>query len=409
MYQEIQACRISGSTNLIKVVSLGEQHLTGVFPKSPTEAITKGPIDLVWCPDSGLLQMKQSYNLAEMYGDNYGYRSGLNASMVGHLQQKAHDLTRLAGLQAGDTVLDIGSNDATLLKAYPESMHKIGVDPIGKNFKAHYGSAISLIPAFFSAAAYWQQFPHRQPKLITSIAMFYDLESPSDFVKDIEALLHPEGLWHFEQSYMPSMLRTNAYDTICHEHLEFYSFEVVKSLLETHGLKVIDVQMNGINGGSFAVTAAKRKSEYKPNHAVINWLLHQERMMELYTLEPFQAFEARIYKHRTELLTLIENMVADGKTILGYGASTKGNVLLQFCGITNKLIPYIAEVNTHKYGCYTPGTHIPIISEQEAMAMKPDYFLVLPWHFKHSILEKEKTYLQNGGKFIFPLSEIEII
>jgi len=380
-----------------------------VFPKSTTESVTKGPIDLVWCPDSGLLQLKQSYHLAEMYGENYGYRSGLNISMVDHLHQKAYHLAKFVGLKAGDTVLDIGSNDATFLKAFPVSMHKIGVDPTGDKFSAYYGQEISLVADFFSATTFLNQFPHEQPKLITSIAMFYDIESPSQFVKDIEVLLAPDGIWHFEQSYMPSMLRTNAYDTICHEHLEFYSFQVVKSLIEAHGLKVIDVQMNSVNGGSFAVTAAKKTSTYAPNHAIINWLLNQEEMMNLYTLAPFRAFEARIFKHRTELLTLIENIVASGKTVFGYGASTKGNVLLQFCGITKELLPYMAEVNPSKYGCYTPGTHIPIISEREAMAMKPDYFLVLPWHFKHHILEKEKDYLQKGGKFVFPLSEIEIV
>jgi hypothetical protein len=409
MYQEIQKCRISGSSNLIQVLSLGEQYLTGVFPKSPTETITKGPVDLVWCPDSGLLQMKQSYNLEEMYGDNYGYRSGLNASMVNHLHQKAQALTKLAGLRPGDTVLDIGSNDATLLNAYPDFVRKVGMDPTGYKFREFYGPEIALIPDFFSAETYLQQFEAQKPKLITSIAMFYDLENPSDFVKDIHTLLAPDGLWHFEQSYMPSMLRTNSYDTICHEHLEFYSFQVVKTLLEAHDLKIIDVQMNSVNGGSFAVTAAKKQAHYQPNHAIINWLLHQEECLGLDTPKPFREFEERVYKHRNALLELIEKIVASGKTIFGYGASTKGNVLLQFCGITNAMLPFIAEVNPGKYGCYTPGTHIPIISDKEAISMKPDYFLVLPWHFKHGILEKEKEFIRNGGKFIFPLPEIEII
>ncbi|MFN8346808.1 MAG: class I SAM-dependent methyltransferase [Spirosomataceae bacterium] len=409
MYLEIQKCRISGSSNLIPVISLGEQYLTGVFPKSPSETITKGPIDLVWCPDSGLLQMKQSYNLEEMYGDNYGYRSGLNASMVNHLHQKARVLGKAADLRPGDTVLDIGSNDATLLNAFPDFVHKIGVDPTGNKFREFYGPEIALIPDFFSAEVYRRQFESQKPKLITSIAMFYDLENPANFVKDIHTLLAPDGLWHFEQSYMPSMLRTNSYDTICHEHIEFYSFEVVKTLLEAHDLKIIDVQMNSINGGSFAVTAAKKQADYLPNHAVINWLLHQEESLGLDTPKPFREFEERVYKHRKALLELIEKIVDSGKTVFGYGASTKGNVLLQFCGITNRLLPFIAEVNPNKYGCYTPGTHIPIISDKEAIAMKPDYFLVLPWHFKHGILEKEKEFIRNGGKFIFPLPEIEII
>jgi hypothetical protein len=409
MYKEIDKCRISGSTNLVTVLSLGEQYLTGVFPKSPTEKITKGPLDLVWCPDSGLLQMKQSYDLDEMYGENYGYRSGLNASMVRHLQQKIKTLERLVKPIDSDLVIDIGSNDATSLKAYSGKHRKVGIDPTGNKFKEYYTDDISLIPDFFSAKAFHSLFPNEKAKIITSIAMFYDLESPMDFVKDIEQCLAEDGVWHFEQSYMPSMLRTNSYDTICHEHLEFYSFKVVKQMLENCGLRVIDVVMNSINGGSFAITACKKDASYKSNYAIINWMLKQEDDMGLDTPKPYRDFEDRVFRHRKNLTELIEALVADGKKIIGYGASTKGNVLLQFCGLNPNHIPYIAEVNEDKFGSFTPGTNIPIISEAEAKAMKPDYFFVLPWHFKNNILEREKDYIAQGGKFIFPLPEIEIV
>ena len=409
MHSEIKKCRISGSSNLITVLSLGEQYLTGVFPKSKEEEVSKGPLDLVWCPDGGLLQLKQSYSLDEMYGDNYGYRSGLNTSMVRHLTNKIHALERLVILNQNDLVIDIGSNDATSLKAYKSKCRKVGIDPTGNKFKEYYTDDIFLIPTFFSASAFKKEFDIDKAKIITSIAMFYDLESPATFVKDIEQCLANDGIWHFEQSYMPSMLRTNAYDTICHEHLEFYSLNVVNNLLESCGMRIIDVQVNDINGGSFAVTACKKNAAYKSNNAVINWLLQQEAEMELNTEAPYTAFKERVFKHRNDLVNLIDALVADGKKIFGYGASTKGNVLLQFCGFTSKQIPYIAEVNEQKFGSYTPGSLIPIISEKEAKAMKPDYFLVLPWHFKNSILEREREYIEQGGKFIFPLPEIEMV
>jgi len=408
-YTEIEKCRISGSKNLVTVLSLGEQYLTGVFPKSEDEEITKGPLDLVWCPDSGLLQMKQSFSLEEMYGENYGYRSGLNSSMVKHLQQKSKTLEKIANPSEEDLVLDIGSNDATSLKAYQGSFKKVGIDPTGNKFKEFYTEGIDLIPDFFSADIFNYHFPNRKTKIVTSIAMFYDLESPVKFVEEIESILHDEGIWHFEQSYMPSMLRTNSYDTICHEHLEFYSFKVVKEMLERCNLRVIDVQMNSINGGSFAVTAAKKESPYESNTPIINWMLKQEEEMGLDTPKPYREFEERVYRHRNSLRDLIKSLVEDGKKVFGYGASTKGNVLLQFCNLTKEDIPYIAEVNEDKFGSYTPGTSIKIISEKEAKEMSPDYFLVLPWHFKSSILEREKDYLENGGKFIFPLPDIEII
>ena len=409
MYTEITKCRVSDSTNLVTVLSLGEQFLTGVFPKTQDEMVSKGPVDLIWCPDSGLLQMKQSFQAEEMYGDNYGYRSGLNMSMVRHLQQKIRTLEKLVNLTDSDLVIDIGSNDATSLKAYSGNHRKVGIDPTGNKFRHFYTDDITLIPDFFTADKFRALFPNEGAKIITSIAMFYDLESPLNFVRDIAECLDNKGIWHFEQSYMPSMLKTNSYDTICHEHIEYYSLTVVNNMLKDCGLKIIDVQMNGINGGSFAVTASKESAPYKPNRAVIDWMLHQENEMGLNTLQPYKEFEERAFKHRKSLMLLIEALVADGKKVFGYGASTKGNVLLQFCGLTSKHIPYIAEVNEEKFGCFTPGTLIPIISEAEAKAMKPDYFLVLPWHFRENILAREKEFLENGGKFIFPLPEIEII
>ena len=409
MYSEICNCRICRNTNLITVLSLGEQSLTGVFPKHMTDKVTSGPLDLVWCTCCGLLQLKQSYNLDEMYGDNYGYRSGLNASMVRHLTNKIKTLENLVTLSEHDIVVDIGSNDATSLKAYTAKCKKVGIDPTGTKFREYYTDDINLIPDFFSKEIFFNHYPKEKAKIVTSIAMFYDLEDPTAFVEDIEAILSDNGIWHFEQSYMPSMLRSNAYDTICHEHLEFYSFKVIKNLLESCGLRVIDVQMNAINGGSFAITACKPDAAYHSNTPVIEWMLRQEEDMGLDTPKPYRNFEEKVFLHRKNLVELIEALVKDGKKIFGYGASTKGNVLLQFCGLTSRHIPCIADVNPDKFGCYTPGTDIPIVSEEEARAMKPDYFLVFPWHFKHSILEREREFTEQGGKFIFPLPEIEIV
>jgi hypothetical protein len=240
--------------------------------------------------------------------------------------------------------------------------------------------------------------------------MFYDLEDPTKFVREVESILAEDGIWHLEQSYMPSMLRLNSYDTICHEHLEYYSLGVAKTIMEVAGFKIVDVMMNAVNGGSFAVTVAKAANQkVRPNDAMINWLLEQEERMGLTTPKPYREFEEKVFRHREDLIRLIRALNADGKKVLGYGASTKGNVVLQFCGFSERDIPAIADVNPDKFGCFTPGTHIPIIPESEARAMKPDYLLVLPWHFKAGILEREKEYLANGGKMIFPFPEIEIV
>ncbi len=409
MTKRIQQCRVSGSTNLVTVLSLGDQALTGVFPSSADAPVTVGPLELVWCPESGLLQLAHSYDAGEMYGENYGYRSGLNQSMVRHLTQKVAHLERIADLKPGDAVLDIGSNDATTLKAYKTSaLTRIGIDPTGAKFRQYYTDDIRLVPDFFSHSAFSGVTPNRA-RIVTSIAMFYDLEDPIWFAREVAKSLAPDGLWHFEQSYMPSMLRMTSYDTICHEHIEYYSLQVIQRILDAADLRVLDVQMNAINGGSFAVTATHKSSARKANDAVVEWLLSQEERMGLGTPQPYREFETRVYRHREDLRRLLKSLRDSGKRILGYGASTKGNVVLQFCGIGPDLVEAIAEVNPDKFGRFTPGSRIPIVSEEEARARDPDYFLVLPWHFKEGILQREQEYLAKGGKMIFPFPEIEII
>lgn len=408
-YRRIERCRVNGGPNLVSVLNLGHQVLTGVFPRWRDQSVTAGPLELVWCSESGLLQLAHSFDPQEMYGENYGYRSGLNQSMVRHLTDKARWLERFCGLQPGDFVLDIGSNDGTLLKAYgTPGLRRVGIDPTGTKFAAFYPDDIVLIPAFFSAAVSRSRIA-APARIVTSIAMFYDLDDPVAFAEQVASVMAADGVWHFEQSYMPSMLRLTAYDTICHEHLEYYSLAVVQGILDRADLKIVDVQMNSVNGGSFAVTATHRSNPVRGNRAVIDWLLEQEERMGLNTPRPYRDFEERVFRHRADLVRLLHSLVADGKRILGYGASTKGNVLLQFCGITERDVTAIADVNPDKFGCYTPGTGIPIVSEAEARAMAPDYFFVLPWHFKTGILEREKEFLARGGKMIFPFPEIEIV
>jgi hypothetical protein len=409
-YTEIKRCRVSGSSHLISVLNLGEQFLTGIFPRQPTQPVTKGPLELVWCPDSGLLQLRHSYNLAEMYGDNYGYRSGLNASMIAHLQTKVLNLERIRSLRAGEWVIDIGSNDGTLLNSYQtRGLRRVGIDPTVEKFHEFYSADIVLVADFFSSDRYLEASGNERASIITSIAMFYDLEDPRTLVRDVARSLASDGIWHFEQSYMPYMLRTNSYDTVCHEHLEYYTVDVVRRLLEQHGLRIINVQTNSINGGSFGVTACHHDAPFSANRAIIDWILRQEENLELYSPKPYRQFEERVFRHRADLQHLIQMLVGDGKRVVGYGASTKGNVLLQFCQFGPEHLLAIADVNPDKFGAFTPGSYIPIISEADAHAMRPDYFLVLPWHFKDVIIQREKDYLASGGKMIFPLPEIEII
>jgi hypothetical protein len=403
---QIKSCRICESTDLIEVVNLGTQALTGVFPKNETEDIISGPLAILWCRKCNLLQLKHRYPPEAMYGDNYGYRSGLNQSMVKHLKQKASLLSTLTDLSERDAVLDIGSNDGTLLSAYKNiGPHRVGIDPTGNKFEKYYENSIELISDFFS----YEKVGSRKFKIITSISMFYDLDDPRLFVEEIKSSLHKEGVWHFEQSYMPSMIRQTSYDTICHEHIEYYSLTPIADLLKQVGLKILDVKMNAVNGGSFAVTACHSDSKRSIKCDIIDWLLEREKKSGYSTPWPYREFERKVFEHRESLVELIKKINHQGKTIHAYGASTKGNVLLQFCDFTRDDISYAAEINSDKFDRVTPGSNIPIISADESREMKPDYYLVLPWHFREGIVAKEQDFLASGGNLIFPLPEIEVI
>jgi hypothetical protein len=393
----------------VTVLELGEQALTGVFPASPKEHVNRGPLELVWCSSCTLLQLAHGYDPIEMYGDDYGYRSGLNRSMLQHLARKAGGLEVLVGLSPGDVVLDIGSNDGTLLGAYATNrVRRIGIDPTAARFANYYPSDAEIVADFFSAAKF-REVSDVPARIITSIAMFYDVESPVAFAQDIRDCLASDGVWHFEQSYMPSMLRSTAYDTVCHEHLEYYSLSTIRRILDEAGLELVDVRFNRVNGGSFAVSAAHLGSRIPPSRALIDWFIAQEERIGLHTPGPFRRFEERVYQHRTDLTELVRTLRSGGASVMGYGASTKGNVLLQFCGFGPSHIEAIAELNEDKFGRVTPGSGIPIVSEDEMRARRPDYLLVFPWHFRDGIIEREEEYLRSGGRLIFPLPEIEIV
>jgi hypothetical protein len=405
----VTGCRLCGSASLVTVLELGDQALTGVFPERPDEPVTTGPLELVWCSSCTLLQLAHSYDPTEMYGGNYGYRSGLNRSMSEHLARKARGLEALVDLRPGDVVLDIGSNDGTLLSSYSTSpLRRIGIDPTAARFESFYPPDATIVPEFFSRESF-ERASTTPARIVTSIAMFYDLEDPVAFAVDVRECLAPDGIWHFEQAYMPSMLRLTAYDTVCHEHIEYYSLATAERILREAGLELVDVRFNRVNGGSFAVTAARRESPVRRRRVLIDWFVAQEQRIALHSPGPFRRFEERVYLHRTDLVELVRRLRQDGARVMGYGASTKGNVLLQFCGFTADDIEAIAEVNEDKFGHYTPGSAIPIVSEQEMREARPDFLVVFPWHFRDGIVEREEQYLRDGGCLVFPLPEIEIV
>ena len=411
------SCRVCGSKALTPVINLGSQYLQGSFVKPGKELppMRTIPMSLVRCDPTrdeqacGLLQMEHTVPPEILYSA-YWYRSGTNNTMRNHLRGIVETALEILGREQG-AVLDIGCNDGTLLGYYPSGFSCFGVDPSDVAQEIDKSMA-TVVQDIFPSTELLSCLAGKKMDIVTSIAMFYDLEDPIAFTKGIKNILAPDGIWIFEMSYMPTMLKMTSYDTICHEHLEFYSLAVIEYILKQCDLKVFNVSHNDINGGSLRCYATHADNfAYKNDVYQQNILqMHQEEFdLELDTDKPYQYFQERINGHREELLSLLKKLKKEGKRIHIYGASTKGNTILQWCGVDNRIIDFAAERNPDKYGAYTLGTDIPIISEAESRAMKPDYYLVLPWHFKQEFIEREQETLAQGTSFIFPLPTIEII
>lgn len=407
-------CRVCGSPSLTPVIDLGPQYLQGSFVKPGKEMPSHRKINcsLVRCnPQTdenacGLLQMEHSVPPEILYAA-YWYRSGTNTTMRNHLKNIVDNALALVDKKDA-AVLDIGCNDGTLLDYYPKAFERFGCDP---SDVAQEVKNATVVQDIFPSSELFRTIGDKKIDIITSIAMFYDLEDPVGFVKSIKRLLSPEGIWIFEMSYMPHMLEMDSYDTICHEHLEFYSLAVIEKIAAMADMKIFKIAFNDINGGSIRCFAThKESSKYfiPENYKLINDIRQKEFDLELDTDKPYVAFQYRIEKVKNELHNLLLKFKKEGKSVHIYGASTKGNTILQWCDINNMLVDYAAERNPDKYGAFTLGTNIPIISEAESRAMNPDYYLVLPWHFKQEFLEREKEALDKGTGFIFPIPVIDI-
>jgi NDP-4-keto-2,6-dideoxyhexose 3-C-methyltransferase len=413
MDRAIDVCRACGNQQLVQVLDLGELAYTGIFPRARDQVVPASPLRLVKCHGQkgddlacGLLQLEHACDPGAMYGANYGYRSGLNASMVRHLQGKVRRILSTVDVPAGGIVLDIGSNDGTTLSAYPSGKFRtIGIDPTAAKFRQYYPADVKVVPDFFTEANFRKVFGDEKAAVITSFSMFYDLEHPLEFMREVHSVLADRGVWVFEQSYLPLMLERNSYDTVCHEHAEYYSISQINWMAQRTGFKIVDIEFNDVNGGSSSLTAAKADSPL-PESPLLKGVLERERALGLDGLEVYAAFADRVARSRQQLREFLQRAKAEGKTVGALGASTKGNVLLQYCGVTPEDIVAVGEVNPDKFGSFTPGTLIPIIPEAELIARQPDYLVVLPWHFRDTFLKKQLT---GKSRLVFPLPALEVV
>lgn len=394
-------CRSCKSNNLTKVISLGDQHLSDF--RDDDKLPPKYPLDLLFCNKCTLVQLKNTVPGKFLYHDNYGFKSGVNNTIKNDLAEivrKAQGEVRLDYL---DSVIDIGCNDGTLLSNYTDSVFRVGFDPVKKFKKEASKHADKIFSTYFSA----RKYRYDKAKIITSISMFYDLDDPNSFVKDVKKILHKNGVWIIQMNYLGAMIRNNAYDNISHEHIEYYSLLSLENLLRSHDLEVYKVEKNDINGGSFRVYISHKKA--KPIHNSVYQMRVDEKRSKLNTTKVYITFNDTIKRTAWDLYETIHDINVEGKKVYIWGASTRGLVILQKANLDNKLLLAAVERNPEKVGKKISALQIPIISEEEAREHPPDYMLILPYFFAQEIITRERDLINKGVKAIVPLPEVNII
>jgi len=405
-------CRVCHNTILEEIFSLGDQYLVN-FLDSENQHIPLAPLELVLCSKNnggcGLLQLKHTVSNETLYRQ-FWYKSGVNQTMIDALFDITSSAENLVMLNPNDIVMDIGANDGTLLRSYQnKNLQLVGFEPAVNLIEYTKVGTNCIINNFFNYKNFEEIFPGKKAKIITSIAMFYDLEDPNEFVSDIVKSLDDDGIWIIQMNYLTTMLENNAFDNIVHEHLEYYSLISLEVLLKQHGLEIFDIELNEVNGGSIRTYIKHKKCDIYPISTKVAEQRQYEEHLNLDSPKPYLQFVDRIKKLKEKTCTFIKNEVKNGKKIYVYGASTRGNTLLQFYELDSKLIQFAVDRNPMKWNKKTAGTNIPIISEEQARKDQPDYFLILPWYFIDEFKNREKEYLQNGGKFIVPLPDFQII
>ena len=409
MFYKIEECRICGNKELTSILDLGNQCVSGIFPKEINPNMYRGPLKLVKCNESnggcGHVQLEHTFDLPTMYGQEYGYRSGLNGSMVKHLKSKYEKIYSFLNLDDGDIVIDIAGNDGTFLGFFPTNLKLLSIDPTSKKFSQYFKPHVNFAADFFSENLYKKYFQDYKAKLVTSFSMFYDLEDPCQFAREVNAILDPDdGVWVLEQSYMPTMVERNSFDTVCHEHLSYYGMRQLKYIMDQSGFKIIDFEFNDVNGGSISLMVSNNDSKYEECVERLNSVLQSEVMYAYNTLSPWIQFEKNIETCKKEFFKISNKLKDEGLRVAALGASTKGNVTLQTWELQD-CIEVIGDVNPEKHGSYTPGTWIPI-QDENIVLDEYDVFVIFPWHFRNFFVSNEKF---KGKKLLFPLPKPELI
>ena len=405
---KIKNCRNCKNTELFDLFSLGKISFTGKFPNTIRQNVPKAYLNVLMCKKCKLVQLDRNFDLNYLYGKNYGYRTGINKTMTDHVKKIVRKCSALVKLKSKQYVLDIGSNDATLLNFYANDIIKVGVDPLVNKYKKFYKKINYKISNFFKIKDIEKIKIKKKFKIISALSVFYDLRDPNKFIREIKKILDDKGVFVLEHVDLYYIIKNNIFDTICHEHLVFYSSKIIIEMMKNNGLKVFNHEYNEINGGSSRYYICHSKTNFKVSKNIKKVLL-RENLQGIELKKTYKLFFTKILNEKIKLIKLIKKIKNEKQDIHGYGASTKGNVLLQFYNINNKVVNYIADRNPLKWNSFTPGTKIKIISESQSRKIKPHFYLVLPWHFKNEILIREKNIRKKGTKFIFPLPKVRVV
>jgi len=402
-YTIIEKCRVCySSDSIIEVLELEPQYVATTFVKSNEDNLMskiKIPLTLILCKKCGLVQLKETVRPDLLY-KNYFYRTAINDTMKRDLSDVVNYAVENVQTEEGDIVVDIGANDCTMVSMYPEHLKRFGIEPATNIDWNHVPKSITIVNDYFSKDVVLKETNGEKAKIVSATAMFYDFDDPNIAARDIKDILHDDGICVLQVSYLLDTIKDMNFYDVVHEHLEYYSLKSINYLMERNGLTVIDASTNFVNGGSLRVLVThkeKNRSKTKRYEEILN----EEEKWNLEKSETYVEYNQKINSIIEKTKKFIMNELKDGKLVIGLGASTKGNVLLQICGIEKNLLPFISERNTDKVGLRTLGTDIEIISEEKAREINPSAMLVIPWNFKEEILSREKDYIKSGGKMLF--------
>jgi len=409
-YTVINKCRICSNNSVNEILKLEPQYIATTFvtdnENNPMAKI-KIPLTLILCKKCGLVQLKETVRPDLLY-KNYFYRTAINDTMKRDLQDVVNYAVENVKTESNDVIVDIGANDCTMVSMYPDHLKRFGIEPATNIDWSNVNESITIVNDYFSKDIVLKATNYKKAKIISATAMFYDFDDPNVVTKDIKDILHEDGVCVIQVSYLLDTIRDMNFYDVVHEHLEYYSLKSINYLMERNGLKVIDATTNFVNGGSLRVLVTHKDSR-RPKSKRYQEILDEEEKWNLEELDTYVQYEQKIKDIIKKSREFIVNEIENGGTVIGLGASTKGNVLLQICRIGKDLLPYISDRNKEKVGLRTLGTDIEIISEEKARKINPSAMLVIPWNFKEEILSREQNFIQNGGKMLFLMPKPYIV